>query len=220
MSAAASCSCRCSPGSSRSRSTRRTARRSPRSARPRSPGWSSTARTARGLADRGHDRLSSIFFARLGARGTEGQPLGPDAGFRGLPAGRGAAPVEGAGRGRGALVWPGRSGCWSRSCVGAGVGLLSGFPRRRRRHPRGARPDALVRCAATDCARASLAIILVTAPSARSGTTPGNVVLRIVPWLALGAAAGAPLALLAQHVPQAALARAFAVFLVANAVYT
>jgi len=67
----------------------------------------------------------------------------------------------------------------------------------------------------------SLAVILLTAPAgAIEHQRHGNVVLRLVPWLALGAAAGAPAASwLAQWLPQALLARAFAVFLLANAVH-
>jgi uncharacterized protein len=65
----------------------------------------------------------------------------------------------------------------------------------------------------------SLAVILVTAPAgAIEHHRHGNVCLRLVPWLAVGAAAGGPAAAwLAQWLPQAALARAFALFLLANA---
>ena len=46
----------------------------------------------------------------------------------------------------------------------------------------------------------------------------GNVATRLLPGLALGALLGAPLAsLAAQRLPQQALARGFAVFLLANA---
>jgi uncharacterized membrane protein YfcA len=67
----------------------------------------------------------------------------------------------------------------------------------------------------------SLAVILVTAPAgAFEHHRHGNVVLRLVPWLALGAAVGGPAASwLAQWLPQAILARAFAVFLLANVVH-
>jgi len=67
----------------------------------------------------------------------------------------------------------------------------------------------------------SLAVILVTAPAgAFEHHRHGNVALRLVPWLALGAAAGGPAAAwLAQWLPQAVLARAFAVFLLANVVH-
>lgn len=66
----------------------------------------------------------------------------------------------------------------------------------------------------------SLAVILLTAPvGAFEHHRHGNVALRLVPWLALGAAAGGPAASgLAQWLPQTVLARAFAVFLLANAV--
>jgi hypothetical protein len=68
----------------------------------------------------------------------------------------------------------------------------------------------------------SLAVILVTAPAgAVEHLRHGNVVLRLVPWMALGAVAGAPLAsALALALPHAALTRAFAVFLLANALHT
>jgi hypothetical protein len=64
----------------------------------------------------------------------------------------------------------------------------------------------------------SLAVILLTAPAgALEHHRHGNVTGRLVPWLALGAAAGGPAASwLAQGLPQALLARAFAVFLLAN----
>jgi len=66
----------------------------------------------------------------------------------------------------------------------------------------------------------SLAVILLTAPAgALEHHRHGNVALRLVPWLAVGAAAGGPAASwLAQSLPQVALARAFAVFLLANVV--
>ena len=66
----------------------------------------------------------------------------------------------------------------------------------------------------------SLAVILIAAPAgAIEHHRHGNVVLRLVPWLALGAAAGGPLAsYLAQRLPQAVLARGFAVCLLASAV--
>ncbi len=67
----------------------------------------------------------------------------------------------------------------------------------------------------------SLAVILVTAPAgAIEHHRHGNVCLRLVPWLALGAALGGPAAAgLVQRLPQVLLARAFAVFLLANAVH-
>ncbi len=68
----------------------------------------------------------------------------------------------------------------------------------------------------------SLALILVTAPmGAIEHHRHGNVVLKLVPFLAGGALLGAPLASgLALRLPQAVLGRAFAVFLLANAVNT
>ncbi len=65
----------------------------------------------------------------------------------------------------------------------------------------------------------SLALILVTAPfGALEHHRLGNVVPRLLPGLMLGALVGAPLAsLVAQRLPQADLARGFALFLVANA---
>ena len=66
----------------------------------------------------------------------------------------------------------------------------------------------------------SLALILVTAPfGALEHHRLGNVVPRLLPGLMLGALFGAPLAsLAAQRLPQATLARGFAVFLLANAI--
>ena len=65
----------------------------------------------------------------------------------------------------------------------------------------------------------SLALILVTAPfGAFEHDRHGNVARPLLPGLALGAMVGAPLAsVAAQHVPQAILARGFAVFLIVNA---
>ena len=67
----------------------------------------------------------------------------------------------------------------------------------------------------------SLAVILVTAPAgAIEHARHGNVVMRLVPWLAIGAALGGPLAsAVAQWLPHELLARAFAVFLLFNAVH-
>lgn len=67
----------------------------------------------------------------------------------------------------------------------------------------------------------SLAVILFTAPAgAVEHARHGNLVGRLVPGLALGAALGGPLASwFAQSLPHEVLARAFAVFLLANAVY-
>jgi uncharacterized protein len=68
----------------------------------------------------------------------------------------------------------------------------------------------------------SLAVILVTAPAAAiEHSRHGNVVWRVVPMLALGAALGAPLASWgAQRLPHEWLLRAFAVFLIVTAVNT
>ena len=67
----------------------------------------------------------------------------------------------------------------------------------------------------------SLAIMLVTAPTAAlEHARHGNVVWRLVPMLALGAAIGAPLSSWsAQGLPHAWLARGFALFLLATAVH-
>lgn len=67
----------------------------------------------------------------------------------------------------------------------------------------------------------SLAVIMAAAPAgALEHSRHGNVVGRLVPWLAVGAAVGGPLASwLAQGLPHETLARAFAVFLLANAVH-
>jgi len=67
----------------------------------------------------------------------------------------------------------------------------------------------------------SLAVIAVVAPvGAAEHSRHGNLVGRVVPGLALGAALGGPLASwCAQRLPQHGLARAFAVFLLANAAY-
>jgi uncharacterized membrane protein YfcA len=68
----------------------------------------------------------------------------------------------------------------------------------------------------------SLAVILVTAPmGAFEHLRHGNVVVRLVPWMAVGAVVGAPLASsLALALPHETLVRAFALFLLANAVHT
>ena len=106
--------------------------------------------------------------------------------------------------------------------VGAAVGLLSGFM--------GvgggilAVPAMLLLFGASQpvAQGTSLAHILVTAPiGAFEHHRHGNVAIGLVGWLALGAALGAPLAsVVALRLPQAVLAPAFAVFLVANAVHT
>ena len=68
----------------------------------------------------------------------------------------------------------------------------------------------------------SLAAILVIAPAgALEHARHGNVVGRLVPALAVGAAIGGPLASwLAQTLPHVALVRAFATFLLVNSVWT
>jgi len=65
----------------------------------------------------------------------------------------------------------------------------------------------------------SLALILGSAPfGAMEHSRLGNVVHRLLPGLMIGALLGAPLAsYAAQRLPQATLARAFAIFLIANA---
>jgi uncharacterized membrane protein YfcA len=67
----------------------------------------------------------------------------------------------------------------------------------------------------------SLAVILVTAPAgAVEHARHGNVVGRLVPGLALGAALGGPLASwFALSLPHEVLVRVFALFLLANATY-
>ena len=67
----------------------------------------------------------------------------------------------------------------------------------------------------------SLAVMVVTAPSAAfEHSRHRNVVWRLVPMLALGAALAAPLASwAAQRLPHAQLVRAFALFLLATAVH-
>ncbi len=67
----------------------------------------------------------------------------------------------------------------------------------------------------------SLAVILVTAPAgAIEHHRHGNVLLHLVPWLALGAVVGGPAAAgLVQWLSQPTLVRLFALFLLANAVH-
>ena len=67
----------------------------------------------------------------------------------------------------------------------------------------------------------SLAVILVSAPaSSIEHSKHGNVIWRLVPMLAIGAAIGAPLSSwLAQSLPRERLTQAFAVFLLFNAVH-
>lgn len=68
----------------------------------------------------------------------------------------------------------------------------------------------------------SLAIILVAAPAgALEHVRHGNVIRKVVPWLAVGAVIGGPIAAwLVQGLPQAVLSRGFALFLIANAINT
>lgn len=68
----------------------------------------------------------------------------------------------------------------------------------------------------------SLAIMVVTAPTAAlEHSRHGNVVWRLVPVLAIGAALGSPIASwFAQAIPHAALVRAFALFLLATSIHT
>ena len=68
----------------------------------------------------------------------------------------------------------------------------------------------------------SLAVILVTAPAgAIEHARHGNLVGRLVPGLAVGAAIGGPLASwFAQGLPHDFLVRCFAIFMLGNAVYT
>jgi uncharacterized membrane protein YfcA len=68
----------------------------------------------------------------------------------------------------------------------------------------------------------SLAVILLAAPAgALEHARRGNVIMRLVPMLAIGSAIGGPIASwLAQGLPRATLTRAFALFLLANAVHT
>lgn len=124
--------------------------------------------------------------------------------------------------GTGAPVLEGAPGALVALLVGAAVGLLAGFM--------GVGGGILTVPALTllfgtsqqVAQGTSLALILATAPiGAFEHHRHGNVVPRLVPWLALGALAGAPLAsALALRLPQAILARGFAVFLLANALQT
>lgn len=104
--------------------------------------------------------------------------------------------------------------------LGAGVGLLAGFM--------GVGGGILAVPALTllfgftqqGAQGTSLALILVSAPlGALEHHRHGNVAVPLLPALAIGALIGAPLASqLAQHLPQAVLARGFALFLAASAV--
>jgi uncharacterized membrane protein YfcA len=104
--------------------------------------------------------------------------------------------------------------------LGAGVGLLSGFmgvgggilavP-----------AFVLILGMSQQAAQGtSLAVILIAAPAgALEHSRRGNVAWKWVPALAIGAILGAPAASwLAQRLPHATLARAFAIFLLANAI--
>jgi uncharacterized membrane protein YfcA len=104
--------------------------------------------------------------------------------------------------------------------LGAGVGLLSGFmgvgggilavP-----------AFVLILGMSQQAAQGtSLAVILIAAPAgALEHSRRGNVAWKWVPMLALGAIIGAPVASwLAQRTPHATLTRAFAIFLLANAI--
>jgi hypothetical protein len=105
--------------------------------------------------------------------------------------------------------------------LGAGVGLLSGYM--------GVGGGVLAVPAFTlvlgmsqqAAQGTSLAVILVTAPAGTiEHVRHGNVVLRGVPALALGAMVGAPLSSwVAQLLSHEILVRSFAIFLFANAVY-
>ena len=124
--------------------------------------------------------------------------------------------------GSGALALEGLIGAAAALGVGAAVGLLAGYL--------GVGGGILAVPALTllfgasqqTAQGTSLALILVTAPvGAIEHHRHGNVVGRLVPWLALGALTGAPLAsALALRTPQAVLARGFALFLLANAVHS
>jgi hypothetical protein len=128
----------------------------------------------------------------------------------GTPAAAGAAPA-----------WGGWRGVAFDLVVGVGVGLLAGFM--------GvgggiiAVPAFVLGLGLQQQAAqgTSLAVILVTAPAgAFEHARKGNVLLRLVPWLALGAAFGSVGASwLVQGVRPDWLARAFAVFLLANAAH-
>lgn len=123
--------------------------------------------------------------------------------------------------GAGAPALEGLAGAGVALGVGAAVGLLAGFM--------GVgggilAVPALVFLFGTSQQTAqgtSLALILVTAPvGAIEHHRHGNVMPRLVPFLALGAVIGAPLASgLAVRLPQAVLARGFALFLIANAAH-
>jgi hypothetical protein len=124
--------------------------------------------------------------------------------------------------GGGAPLLAGASGAAVALGVGAAVGLLAGFM--------GVGGGILAVPALTllfgasqqTAQGTSLALILVTAPvGAIEHHRHGNVNMRLVPMLALGAVLGAPIAaVLALRLPQAVLARGFAVFLLANAAHT
>jgi len=165
--------------------------------------------------------VASVFTARLGARlaaRTSRERLtGAFALFLLLVAARLLWRVPG---GAAAEPLAGAVGMCVSLGVGAAVGLLAGFM--------GVGGGILAVPALTllfgmtqqTAQGTSLAIILVTAPfGALEHDRHGNVARPLLPGLAIGALVGAPLAsLVAQRMPQAALARGFALFLVANGV--
>ncbi len=167
--------------------------------------------------------LASAFTARLGAR-LAGRLSGPAlarafAAFLVLVAlrmlWRAPAPAEHA-------LALGAAGIAVDLALGAAIGLLAGFM--------GvgggilAVPAFTLLLGMTQQAAqgTSLAVILVAAPmGALEHARRGNLVMRLVPWMAVGGAIGAPLASAwAQGLPHATLARAFAVFLLASAAHT
>ena len=164
--------------------------------------------------------VASIFTAQLGAR------LAARTSHRALTLAFAAMLLVIAGR----ILWAppvgssahGLSGAWGVVAAlgtGAATGLLAGFM--------GVGGGAVAVPALTFlfgmsqqlAQGTSLALILVTAPAgALQHHRLGNVVTRLLPGLAIGALLGAPLAsVVAQRLPQAPLARGFAVFLIANA---
>lgn len=120
------------------------------------------------------------------------------------------------------LTLQGVTGAAAALGVGAGVGVLSGYLGVGGGMIAVPALTLLFGASQQTAQGTSLALILVTAPAgAIEHQRLGNVVGRLVPWLALGALVGAPLAsTLALRLPQAVLARAFAVFLLANAAHT
>ncbi|HEY6194120.1 MAG TPA: sulfite exporter TauE/SafE family protein [Candidatus Eisenbacteria bacterium] len=165
--------------------------------------------------------MASVPAARLGARlaaRTSRQRLaGAFAGFLLLVAARilWRTPA-----GSAEQLLPGVLGVLATLGVGAGAGLLAGFM--------GVGGGIIAVPALTilfgmsqqTAQGTSLALILVTAPfGALEHDRHGNVARPLLPPLAAGALLGAPLASwAAQRLPQAPLARGFALFLVANAI--